>query len=805
MFDLMSDVRLAVRRIRRGPLLALTATLTLALGIGAASAIYAVLEPVFLSALPFPDAERIVMLSETEKNGSRSRLGYSTISDLRTSARSFSSIAAMSDWQPTYSADTDAERLQGQSVTHEFFTVLGVRPLLGRAFTPGEDRPESDPVAILGHGLWQRRFGGDSSVVGRLIELSERPYRVIGVLPAAFESVLEPGAELWRPLRYADTLGYACRTCRHLRAVGRLEPGTALPAANAELHALFTRFAERYPTEYGSIGLAAERLRDDLTRGVRAPLFALGGAVALLLLIALANVTNLFIARTMQRESELTVRTALGAGRWRLVRELTVEAVLIGAIGGLVGVAMAHAGIRALIALAPPTVPRLDQVGIDVSVFAVAFGLSFLLGLTSGVLPGWLARSRDGDRRLHLGTRTVARGARHSMRRGLVMAEFALALMLLAGAGLLVRSMQRLLSVDAGFTPTNRVTLSLSLSGARYEDSAATYQGWRSILEAAQAVPGVAHVALTSQLPLSGDFDSWGFHQEQAPKANPEDDPSAFRFGVDGDYFATMGLTLERGRFLATSDDASAPMVVVVNQRMVELDFAGRDPIGQRVKFGGDDGPWRTIVGVVNDVKHRGLDARDERQFYLPTRQNPYAESFFRLVVASKGDPDAVLPGVRAAIRGVDPTIPVTDVLSLDEIIARSSAQRRFAQRLFQLFSMVALLLAGIGIYGVLASLVGERTREMGIRSALGATQRNIVTLVVRQGLTMAAIGISIGLIGAFWLSGALRALLFGVAPRDPLTLSLVALALGVIALLAAVIPAWRASRVEAMVALRSE
>ena len=805
MTDLTLDLSLAVRRLRRTPGFTLAASLTLALGVGAACAMYAVARPALWGTLPFTNADQIVTVRERSADGSASRVGYTTVADLERSSGALVDMSAVSFWSPALTDQGDAERLTGISVSDGFLRVMGVRPALGRDFRPEEDRPGAPRVVMLTHGLWKRRFGGDTAIVGRATSLNEVKYQVVGVLPASFESLLDPGAEIIRPLQYLDTLGWACRSCRHLQAVARLRDGVSPAAAAQEIGAIFARMRAQYPQEYGQNGVVVTRLRDQLTERVRGPLYALLGAAVLLLLIALANVTNLFIARAVRREGEVGIRAALGASRWRLTRSVLVEGLLVSLLGALFGAALAQAGIGTLIALAPPSLPRLEQVQVDAGVAAVAFGLALLLGAVCGLVPGAMAGARRAHLRLNGTSRTVARGGRDTLRRGLVVAEVSLALMLLAGAGILVQSVQRLLRVDIGFLTDNRLSIALSVSGPRFEDEGRVHDTWRAVRDAAGAVPGVLSASLTSQLPMSGDLDGWGIHLERAPRANPAEDADAFRFAVTPDYAATMGLGLRGGRFLHPTDLATSERVVVINEHMARRDFAGRSPLGERLKMGGMDGPWRTIVGVVADVQHNGLDADPSGQLYLPLEQNSYADAFVRLVVHSQGDPLLLLPALRRAITGVEASIPLAQITTLDDLITSAAIQRRFAQRLFQVFALSALLLAAVGIFSVISGMVGERTREIGVRSALGASRSQIIGHFVRQGAGIAAVGVAVGVVAAMVLSSALRPLVYGISPRDPLTLAAVALALGPIAVLATLVPSWRASRVDPVLALRAE
>ncbi|MEP7383918.1 MAG: FtsX-like permease family protein, partial [Gemmatimonadota bacterium] len=593
--------------------------------------------------------------------------------------------------------------------------------------------------------------------------------------------------------------------CRHLQAVARVKDGVPLAAAARDVETIFAKLREAYPSVYGSNGIVMTPLREELVENTKGPLYALLGAAALLLLIALANTTNLFVARGIQRGGESTIRAALGANRWRLARSMLIEALLVSGLGALFGLALAHAAIGALVALAPASMPRIDQVRIDLSATLLAATLALALGTISGLVPAIFLHARGLRDRLAASSRTVARGAQDVVRRTLVVVELSLALLLLGGAGILVQSVRRLLAVDVGFATDDRLTLALSGTGARFQDDVSARQTWRTVHEAIRAVPGVSSASLSSQLPLAGDFDSWGVHWEKTDDKSAAGGEDGFRFAVTSDYAATMGLPLLSGRFLEVSDRGATEPVVVINDFLARQQFGDRSPIGARLQMGPSDSPWRTVVGVVGNVRHPALDAPMSGQFYLPMEQNPFADSYMRLVVHSTLDPSTLSRTLRDVVHGVDPGMPVADVNTLSSLVEQSAMQRRFAERLFQVFSLSALILAAVGIFGVLSGMVGERIREIGVRSALGATRGQILGHFLRQGGTLAAVGIGVGVVGVTLLGSALRPLVYGISPRDPVTIVVVSIGLGLVALLATMIPAWRASRVDAMVALRSE
>lgn len=805
MSDIGFDLSLAARRLRRSPGFTLAASLTLALGVGAACAITAVARPALWGALPFREADRIVTLRERFGDGTTGRLGFQTISDFGRQSSTLAHLAAVRYWSPTLTDQSGAARLNGLAVSANWLDVMGVRLALGRGFTPEEDRPNATNVVLLDHGLWQQRFGGDSGIVGRNITLGDVEHRVIGILPANYESVLRPGAEILRPLGYTDTSGSSCRDCRHLQAVARLKNGVSQGDAERDVEAVFTRLRDTYPAVYGSHGIAVTRLRDELVETTRGPLLALLGAAALLLLIALANASNLFLARGIQRGGEATIRAALGASRWRLARSMLMESLLVSALGALFGTALAHSALGGLVALAPASIPRIAQARIDLPIGLFTVALALTLGIVSGLLPAFFLNARGLRSRLAATSRTVARGSHDAVRRGLVVAELSLALLLLCGAGILVQSVRRLLAVDFGFETDNRIELALSATGTRFESDDMVRQTWRTLHDAVRGVPGVRSASLTSQLPLTDDFDSWGVRWEQ-PATGPADaGEDAFRFAVTADYAATMGLTLISGRFLSESDGATTEKVVVINEQMARHQFGDQSPLGKRLRIGPADAPLRTVVGVVGDVRHPALDANVTGQLYLPLEQNAFADAFVRLVVHSTVEPGVLTRTLRDAVQSVNSGIPIAEVSTLSALVERAAAQRRFAERLFQAFALSALVLAAVGIFGVLSGMVGERIREIGVRSALGATREQILRHFLREGGVLAAMGIAIGVVGATLMGSALRPLVYGISPRDPVTILFVSVGLGAVALVSTLLPAWRASRVDAMEALRAE
>jgi putative ABC transport system permease protein len=805
MDHLRSDLRFGLRQIATRPGFTALAVLTLALGIGASTAIFSVVNPILFESLPYPDPDRVVQVGERGSDGSPSRTGYATFVDVRSMSTSFAALAVNSSWQPTLQEKGEPERLNGQRVTRDFFAVFGVPPALGRDFTAEEHVRGQHRVTILSHGLWQRRFGGDPSVIGRAVTFDGIQYVVVGVMARTFENLISPSAQLWAPLAYEASLPWACRTCRHLAANGRLKPGIPPEAARRELDVISGRLMAEYPTQYATAGMVVAPLQEVLTRSVKPALLAVLGAVGFVLLIACANVSSLLLGRALQRETEFAIRGALGARPGRVVRQLLTESVMLGLAGGAAGVAIAWLGIEGLKSIAPASLPRLDAIGIDGSVLGFAVLVSLLTGLLFGVVPAFATARPDLFAALRPGGRHTGSRSRKHARAVLVGGEVALAVMLLVGAGLLLRSLEKLLAVNPGFDPKHLLTMTVQTTGPRYSEDEPVWAFWDRTLDAVRGVPGVERAAWTSMLPLGGNFDRYGVQIEGKLLSNPEDAASADRYSVTPDYVQTMGIPVKRGRPFTAQDTKGSPHVVLINETFARIGWGGEDPIGKKVQFGGRDRPWRTVVGIVGDVHHTGLDQERAPQLYIPESQGHFADGGMDLAVRTRGDPAALAAAVQAAIRSVDPTQPILNVSTMEQVISGTAQQRRFTFILFQVFAAVALLLAAAGIYGVLAGNVTERTREIGIRSALGASRSELLGLVLRQGLTLAVAGVVVGSAASLLLARFLERLLYGVRPQDPVTFAAVVIVLLAVAVGASWGPAWRATRVSPLEAIRGE
>ncbi|HEX3868564.1 MAG TPA: ABC transporter permease [Gemmatimonadaceae bacterium] len=801
-----ADVRHSARRLRNSPGFTVIAVVTLALGIGASTAIFSAVNPILFESLPYPHPEQLVSVSDFADNGSRLDVAFGNFREIAQRSRSFDALAVFRGWQPSLVGNSNAEQLSGQRVGSAYLRALGVLPRIGRDFVASDDRPNGPNVAILSDGLWKRRFGADPSIVGRTILISGYLYTIIGVMPAGFDNVTSPNASIWALLQYDPSLPPNGREWgHHLRMIGRLHPGVGLAQAMRDLAVIAKspspEFA-RVPWATMSRGMLVRSLQDDVTGGVKAALLAVLGAVTLLLAIACVNVVNLLIARGSQRRAEFAMRVALGAGRGRLVRQVIAESMVLSLLGGAVGMAVAVLGVRALVLISPPGLPRVDAIRVNGAVLAFGVVLTTALGVLVGVIPALAASANDPRSGLQQATQRVTRGHQRT-RQALVVGEVSLALVLLVGAGLLLRSLERLFAIAPGFDPRQVVSMQIQASDARFADSAVTNVYFKNVLDAVRRVPGVRVAGLTSQLPLSGDLDGYGASIDT--DRDKREKSGVLRYAVSPGYLETLRIPLVRGRVFDTSDDAGAPLVALISESMARSRFATTDPIGRRVQVGGDDAPWLTIVGVVGDVKQRSLASDETEAVYMPTTQWPYTDRVLSLVVRAQGNPAALTAAVRGAVWSVDRNEPIVRAATMDNVVASTASDRHFTFVLFESFALVALVLAATGIFGVLSGSVAERMREIGVRAALGATRGSLLGLVLRQGMTLTAIGVAVGVAGAIAASRALVTLLFGVSRLDPITY------VGVIALLAGVsalacwIPAWRAASVDPVSTLRAE
>jgi predicted permease len=803
--ELAQDVRYALRQLRRSPGFALVAVLTLALGIGANTAIFSVVNGVLLRPLPFREPDRLVRVFSLDE-GKRAAVSPLDFADWRDQARSFEGLAAVNALTLNLTGGGEPERLEGASVSAALFSVLGVRPIAGRTFAPSEDAPGAPRLVLLGEPLWRRRFGADPGLVGRTVLLDGEVYTVVGIVPAA--SAYPAGAEVWTPLDLSQEA--RSRGARYLRVIGRLAPGTAASAAGAEMAAIARRLEEQDPDHNTGFGAAVVPLHQQIVGEVRTPLLVLLGAVGFVLLIACANVANLLLARAIGREGELAVRAALGAGRGRIVRQLLTESLLLALLGSAAGVALAAAAMRAFVAAVPDDLPRVAEVGIDGTVLLATAGAALATGLLFGLAPALQASTP-----ILVGTlKQGGRGASgHAGRRrasdALVVAEVALAVVLLAGAGLLTRSFTRLLEVDPGFRPERVTTFTVTLPPAKYGKDAQLQAFAAALVERLARLPGAQSAAVVSGLPLSDAGFSLSFTVDGRPAPDPGAEPSAQVRVATPAYFATMGIPLVRGRAFTERDRDGSPQVVVINREAARRFFPGEDPLGRRVQLGWTRDSVRMggeIVGVVGDVRQFGLDAAPVPEIYAPYDQFPLDElSAVVRSTADEQDQAAVLAAVWGAVGELDRDLPVYALRTLEELVSESVARPRFYMLLLGAFAAVALLLSAVGIYGVMSYAVRQRTREIGIRVALGATGGRVLRMVLGQGLTLALAGAILGLLAALWVTRLMASLLYGVSPTDPPALAAGAVVLVAVAALACYLPARRAARADPLTAIRAD
>jgi putative ABC transport system permease protein len=809
MRTLLQDLRYASRMLRKTPALTAAAVVSLALGIGANTAIFSVVNSILLKSLPYQEPDRLVLLwGDIPAEGkTRSQVSATDVDDWQHQNSVFEDVTTYANWNATLVGAGEPERLTGIQVGDGFFPIMRAAPLLGRTFLPEEQQPGRDNVVVLGYGLWKQRFGGDPSVVGRTVTLGTKPYTVVGVMPESFRTLppnlVSPG-QFYRPV--AEPHDEEERSSRHLRSIARLKPGVTVEQAQAEMNVIAGRLEREHPEANTGYGVRLVTLPEDTVGNLRATLWTLFGAVVFVLLIACANVGNLLLARSTARRKEFAVRAALGAGRARIVRQLLTESVLLALAGGAVGLLLALWGTGLIGSLGAQVTPLLAGVQLDNRVLAFTALVSVLSGLFFGLAPALQVSKVELNESLKEGGRSGGAGERgERLRSALIVSEVALALVLLACAGLLIKSVARLRAVDPGFRAERLLTANISLPSARYPSDASQAAFFERLARQLEAQPGVEAAGLTSVLPFSDNFDGRGLAVEDRPVPRGQE-ISVDLYIATPDYLRTMQIPLVEGRAIDEHDTADAAPVALVNETMARELWPGRDAIGRRVKFPGSQKnpqPWRTVVGVVRDVKQYGLDTGDKMQLYLPESQYPTSQ--MTVVMRASSDPSALLGALRGEVRAADKDLAVSDVATMDELLADSMALRRFSMLLLGLFASVALALAGVGIYGVMSYAVTQRTREIGLRMALGAQAGDVLRLVLRRGLRLACAGIALGTLGALLVTRVMSSLLFGVGARDPATFGSVAALLSAVALAACLVPARRATKVDPMVALRYE
>ena len=810
MMTLLQDLRYGLRMLARSPGFTLAAVVSLALGIGVNTAIFSLVNAVLLKPLPYPDAGRLVMLWEDAAH-----IGFpqntpapANYVDWKAQTNSFEGMAATMWASFNLTGYGEPQKVDGNAVTADLFPVLGVRPALGRGFTAEEERPGADKVVILSHGLWRDAFAGEPAVVGRDIILSGEKYTVVGVMPEGFH-FLQPYVRLWVPLAQAPE-DWANRGGHYLTVVGRLKRGVSVEQADADLKAITARIARDYPTEAGDLRAYVLPLREQVSGEVRRPLLMLVVAVAFVLLIACANVAGLLLARSAARRKEIAVRVALGATRLRVVRQLLTESALLSAAGGAAGLLLALWSFAFLRQLVPPSLAASAPLTVDARALLFTLAVSLLTATLFGLAPALQASKASPLAGLKLGggRGAVGGGGGRRLRSAFVVAEVALALVLLVGAALLIQSLQKLRGEYALKTPEQVLTLRTALPANRYQGHVQREAFYDAVLGRVRALPGVVSAGYTTSVPLAWKGGTSGFVVEgRAPEPGLGYD--AIHRQVTAGYLESLGLPLKAGRYFAESDGPQGEPVAVINEAMARTYFSGGDALGKRFKVGDPDSerPWVTVVGVVGDLRQMGIEAPAKPEFYLPYRQVNYQPWFApaHLVVRTSAEPVSLVAAVRREVYAVDPEQPVANVQTMEEILGEESAQRRTGMTLLASFAGLALLLASLGIYGVLSFFVAQHTQEIGVRLALGARPRSILALVLRKGMRLALAGLGLGLVGALLLTRFIESQLFGVSATDPLTYAGLALLLVAVALVACLVPARRATKVDPMVALRYE
>ena len=804
MNGILQDIRYAARGLRKAPGFTAAALLTLALGIAANTAIFSVIEAVILRPLPFDAPDHLVWLNGklvplTDEGG----VSPPDFRDYRADNRTFDRIVAMGyAANPSNLSGDRPEQVLGNMASANFFECLGIRPLLGRDFALADEQTSLPQVAILGYGIWKRDFGGDRNIVGRTIHLNGAALTVVGVLPSDIPLLSE--AQIWVPTPMLNS-GMNIRMGHSLKAIGRLKPGVSLEQAKADLDAVAWQLQSQYPDTNKNWWMRQRPLREVLIGPVRPALLLMWGSVGLLLLIACVNVANLLLARSISRQKEFALRTALGAGRIRMVRQVLTESILLSLTGGTLGVLAASLGVHALHTFGPADVPRLGESGIDPAVLAFTLGISMLAGIMFGIVPALQISGARLTQRLSESGRMSAPASHKRLSSALVIGEIAMSLTLLVSAGLLLKSFWRLIHVSPGFRTAHVVTARLELpieTYGPYGDPSARARFWRQFEERVQALAGVEAVGATSELPLSGAHSDDPFHIPGRSYAPSEFDDAQFRQVTPG-FLSAMGIPLVAGRWLNEHDNANSPGIVVVNQAFVSHFFPDKNVIGQPLQLMGDPQSTRQIVGVVGDVRHIALSEPDWPEMYVPYAQ--FAHPTISVVVRAAADPLNLAAALKAQVTAVDKDLTLSAVTSMDDVLSSSVAQPRFSSQLIGGFAFLALLLAAIGLYGLMAYSVNQRRSEIGVRMALGATRGDILRLVLRGGSKLTLAGIVVGLLGSLAATRVLSNMLFAVTAKDPAVFIMVALLLGGVALAASFLPARRAAKVDPMAALRYE
>jgi putative ABC transport system permease protein len=814
MRTLLQDLRYGVRMLMKNPGFTLIAVLSLALGIGANTAIFSAVNAVLLQALPFPKPDRLVMVWEdaSELGFPRGTPAPANYADWKAQQTAFAALAALNMRSFNLTGDGEPERVAAYGATADFFSLLGVQPLLGRTFLPEEDQPGAPKVVVLSYMLWQQRYGGERSVIGRELLLNGEKYTVVGIMPAGFQ-FMDSQTKLWVPMAFTSQ-ALAQRNSHYLIVVGRLKPAVTLAQANADIQTITRRIAHDHPNEAAYLKAYVLPLREQLAGEIRRPLLVLLVAVGFVLLIACANIASLLLARTASRRREIAVRAALGASRWRVVQQLLTESLLLSLAGAALAVLLASWSFSFLQRLIPDGLALSTALKLDLRVLDYTLLITLVTGIVFGLAPALQASKVDLHEALKRGGgRSVLGAGGKRLRSALVVAEVALALVLLVGAGLLIQTLFKLRHQYSGLQPENVLIMRTQLPGNKYREQARRTAFYEQVLEGVKALPGINSAGYTLAVPLDfkGGSTNFGPEGRTAEQAQAGGSYDAFQRLVTADYLKTMGIPLLRGRYFNESDNEQALPVAIINETMAREYWLGEDAVGKRFKRGASnpalaEGPWFTIVGVVGDVRQIGVDQPVKAEMYFPHRQiNLHALAPRELVLRTAVDPLRLVASVRREIREVDPEQPVSNVRTMAAVIDAETAPRRVAMTLLTSFAALALLLATLGIYGVLAYFVVQHTPEIGIRLALGAQRKDVLKLVIGQGIKLALGGVAIGLVVSVVLTRLMQSLLYGVSATDPLTLAVIALFLAGVALLACYLPARRATRVDPLIALRSE
>lgn len=811
MESLWQDLRFAWRMLVKRPVLTLVAVFTLALGIGATTAIFSVVNSVLLRPLPYQQPERLVMIWETnaKERNDEATASFDDYTDFKQARQHFDQIGATtSRWIFNLTGEVEAQQVGGMFVSANFFSMFGIKPQAGRFFIEEEDKPDGANVVVLSHSLWQQKFGGRQDLIGQFIRLDGTSATVIGIAPAGFH-FMEP-VDLWRPLaRNPIVAANAGRAVRLFNVVGKLKPDATIEQAQSEIASIARGLEQQFPNSNSGVGVRLVSLHEQVTGRVETLLWVLMGAVVLVLLIACVNVTNLMLAQASTRQKEIAVRSALGASRWRLLRQLLIESSVLAMVSGVLGILLAVWGIDLLLALSPGNIPRQSNIQIDWLVLVFALTISMLTGVLSGLAPAFQSSKFAVSESLkESGRSATASWRQQRLRATLVAGEMALALVLLVGAGLLVKSFTRLLAVNPGFATENMLIFNASLPQGRFGQPQQRAEFYRQIEERFKALPDISSLGVVTRLPLFSPANNnitTAISIEGKPVPEGQRLESDFR-RASNDYFQTMGIPLLKGRLLNDQDaDPNQPLTAVINDAMANRFWPGEDPVGKRFRSGpnSDQNPWVTVVGVVGNVRHLGLDIEPRPEMYRHYLTNPPNSPIF--VIRTKTEPSNLFATVRSVVKQMDSEIALSGLTTMQEQVSISVATRRFALTLFGIFAGVALLLASVGLYAVMSYSVTQRTHEIGIRAALGAQSGDLLRLIVRQGMTLVAIGLVVGLVAAFALTRLMQSLLFEINANDPPTLVAVVGALAAVAAIACWIPARRATKVDPMIALRCE